>query len=140
MRALLALALWAALPLGASAARKEKLVSQDLQWKGQFCGVSVPGTRLAKTPAEWEALWKEIGRPAPAQDLKGQMAVAVFLGERPTGGFRVQFLEPKTAKERVTVGYRVLPPKGMAIQAFTQPYAVRLLPLPKLPVELIEEK
>lgn len=139
MRALLALALWVGAPSG-SAAAKEKIVSQDQQWKGQFCGVSAPETRTAKTPEQWEALWKDIGRPAPAVDLSGKMAVAVFLGERPTGGFRVQFLEPKTSKERVTLGYRVLPPKGMAIQAFTQPYAVRLLPLSKLPVEIVEEK
>ncbi len=140
MRALLALFLWTGVPSGSSAAPKEKIVSQDQQWKGQFCGVSAPGTRTAKTSQEWEGLWKEIGRPAPAQDLKGKMAVAVFLGERPTGGFRVQFSEPKTAKDRLMVGYRVLPPKGMAIQAFTQPYAVRLLPLSKLTVEIVEEK
>lgn len=139
MRILFVLALlWGPAP----AAAKEKTVSQDQQWKGQFCGLSKPSTRVAKNPKEWAALWKDIGRPAPDVDLKGKQAVAVFLGQQPTGGFRVHFLEPVESKSRLLVPYQVLPPKGMALQAFTQPYGVRLIPLPpyELNVDIQERK
>ena len=108
------------LMLAAPLCAKEK---RDMEWKGAFSPVTEPAHMVAKTQEEWEALWKRIDKPAPAADLKKFFAVAVFLGTEPTGGYGVSFEAKKN-----TVRYTIKKPEGMAIQALTQPYAVRLFP------------
>ncbi|MBI5623660.1 MAG: protease complex subunit PrcB family protein [Elusimicrobia bacterium] len=108
-----------------------------MEWKGQHCGVTQPASRAAKTPAEWTALWAQIGQPAPTE-LGERFAAAVFLGSRPTGGFGVRFREPSAEGGALKVRYEVLVPTGFVTQAFTEPYAVRLFPKTDLPVELVE--
>ena len=97
-------------------------------WAGSFCPVDKPSHRVVETPEAWTALWKELGKPAPEVDLEKHFAIAVFLGTRPTGGYGVSFDEPVDGKKETVVRYSVRPPRGMAIQAITQPYAVRLFP------------
>ena len=97
-----------------------------LLWTGAFCGVASPSHRVVETPKAWAALWKEIGKPAPTVDLSGKVAVAVFLGERPTGGWSVAFDEPAPGPKGPVVRYSVRAPEGMVSQSFTQPWAVRV--------------
>ncbi|MFA6315900.1 MAG: protease complex subunit PrcB family protein [Elusimicrobiota bacterium] len=108
-----------------------------MEWKGQHCGQARPSSRVVRTAEEWQALWAEIGRPAPA-DLGERFAAAVFLGSRPTGGFGVRFHDPIQEGGRVKVRFETLVPKGFVTQAFTEPYAVRLYPKTGLPVDLLE--
>ena len=53
---------------------------------------------VARTAAEWQALWQRHapGRPAPAVDFAKNMVVAVFLGSRPSGGFQVEITGVRT--------------------------------------------
>ena len=128
-----------ALCLPASAApKKAKTTKKEspMEWTGAYCEVAEASHRVVATPAEWEKLWKEIGRPAPPADLAAHYAVAVFLGTRNTGGFGVAFEPPASAKEGAVVRYKVKTPRGMVIQALTQPYAVRLYPKTKAPVRV----
>lgn len=118
---------------GRAAPGKEERV---MHWTGAFCGVEEPSHRLVETRAQWKALWKALGKAAPEADLEAHFAVAVFLGARPTGGFSVRFEEPRRSGKRLVVAYRVVPPSGMAFQALTQPYAVRLFPRSPGPVSV----
>ncbi|MBI4375495.1 MAG: protease complex subunit PrcB family protein [Elusimicrobia bacterium] len=101
-----------------------------MEWQGGFCPVSRPSHRVTSNRKEWLELWKLLGQDAPAADLKGRVAVAVFLGTKPTGGFSVHFLEPRQKDGVLLIRYRVKAPTGFAIQALTQPYAVRLFSRP----------
>ena len=49
-------------------------------------------------------------------------------GERPTGGYVVDFLDPVAKGKDVTVRYRVNEPTGFSTQAVTQPWKVRAFP------------
>ena len=120
--------------LAASPAKKVKKEAAKMEWKGAFCPVTEPSHRLVETPAQWEKLWKEIGRPAPAADLSRHYAVAVFLGRRNTGGYGVAFEEPVAKSSASVVGYRIKEPEGFSMQVITAPYAVRLYPKSDKPV------
>ena len=54
-------------------------------------GIDTPQQTVARTAAEFEALWKKHapGQTVPTVDFTKQMVLAVFLGTRPTGGFSV---------------------------------------------------
>jgi len=109
---------------GPAHAKKEK----PMEWKGQYGGPIDPGTLVAADEGAWARLWLSLGQDAPPLDFKKFFAVAVFAGERPTGGFTVEFLEPAPKGPDVTVRYRVLPPSGFATQAIAQPWKVRAFP------------
>src|SRR5262245_43443670 len=58
---------------------------------------------VARTQAEWDALWRDHlpARPQPALDLSREMAVGVFLGSKPTAGYSVTIVS--ATEERGTV-------------------------------------
>lgn len=119
------------LPSFASAASAwDKIAGQSAGIKEKLCVV-------VRTQQEWGALWikHNHGRAAgkPAVDFTKEMVVAVFLGERRSGGYKVEVklmadpLEPKT---RIVVFYREVPPAGasFAVQMVTQPYVMVKVP------------
>jgi len=76
-------------------------------------------------------VWEKVGKPAPAADLKTHFAVAVFAGQRPTGGYSVSWQQHGSS-----VSYRWVKPKGMAMQVITQPYDIKLFPAIGAPVKV----
>ena len=100
-----------------------------MQWQGAFCGVVEAQARVVEDEAQWKRLWKDIGAEEPGvPDFKARFAVAVFLGQRNTGGYAARLMEPESAGGATVVRYKVSAPKGLVIQAITQPYHVRLYP------------
>src|SRR6218665_3153701 len=59
-------------------------------WNGTNANTSVAENVVARTEEEWQALWKRVQRPAPGKLPAGKMAVAVFLGQKPTAGYGVE--------------------------------------------------
>jgi len=99
------------------------------EWVGGNCGVSAARAELIRDSQSWEALWKEaFGAQAPSVDFSKHMALAVFAGSVSTGGYGVDFLPPQKNGGDVVLSYRIRPPSasGFVIQAFTQPYAIKL--------------
>jgi hypothetical protein len=108
-----------------------------VQWSGAYSDVKAPATRTLKTEAEWDAFWKQAQREKPRPlDLAREMAVAIFLGERRTGGYTVEIASAGARDGKWVVHYRELapPPGGMVTQALTQPWAVAIVPRSDLPV------
>lgn len=102
-----------------------------MEWRGQYGGVATPGHEVIADAAAWEAAWAKAGDPAPpAPDFAKRVAVAVFLGSKPTGGYRVSF-RTEAEGDDLVVRYRAEAPTGLVTQAFTQPWAVRVFPKPK---------
>ena len=96
-----------------------------MEWKGQHGGPIDPGTEVATDASGWTRLWLQLGQDPPELDFKKYFAVAVFAGERPTGGYTVEFLEPAAKGPDVTVRYRINDPTGFSTQAIAQPWKVR---------------
>jgi hypothetical protein len=125
----------AALLLAVPAHAKKK-AEKPMEWKGQQ-GPIEAGAQTIGDQKAWEMLWLKIGQDPPELDFKKWVAVAVFAGEKPTGGWRIEFDEPAPARGGgVKIRWKVLEPDGMASQAFAQPWKVRAFPKPRGQVAL----
>lgn len=103
------------------------------EWKGQFCSVSVPYVVVLNNIDEWKKLWADtFKKDAPEVDWANNVAGAVFLGSKSTGGYGVEFLEPESKDGVMWLQWHEKSPAagGMVIQAFTQPWAIKLFPRP----------
>jgi hypothetical protein len=82
-------------------------------------------------PAEFTALWQELlsGDP-PAVDFERDGVIAVFMGERPTGGhaIRVERVARGADGLLVEVVLQTPSPECMTTQAVTRPYQTVLVP------------
>lgn len=80
---------------------------------------------VARTPTEWQALWQRHapGRPSPDVDWATRMAVGVFLGTRPSGGYGVEITGIRREGETMIVEWaeRQPAPGQMATQVLTAP-------------------
>ena len=110
-----------AAPTQAAKNRAEK----PMEWKGQYGGPLEPGHETALDAKAWARLWARLGQAAPALDFTKYFAVAVFVGEKPTGGFTVEFLEPTVRDAGLALRYRIKEPGGFSTQAIAQPWKVR---------------
>jgi hypothetical protein len=104
--------------------------------KGLDSNVDAARQSTARTPAEWETLWRAHGgdRTRPPVDFSKEFVVAVFLGSRPTAGFSVEITGTRDDGGAVVVQYREgRPPAGAIVaQVLTMPYhivAVRHAPV-----------
>jgi hypothetical protein len=100
--------------------------------KGAQSNIDSPRQAVARTPAEWHALWRahDGGRPVPAVDFSREMAVAVFMGSRPTGGYSVEIASASQRDGTLVVSYRELSPPRDAVtaQVLTAPFHIVAVP------------
>jgi len=100
--------------------------------KGYRSGVRAPLQIVARSQNEWTALWRQhasvdsSSRPPPAIDFEKEVVVALFLGEKPTGGYDVQISRAEQTNDGLIIYYREKDPSpgGMVIQALTQPFHI----------------
>ena len=98
--------------------------------KGYRSAVREPLQAAARNQADWKALWgkhvsTEPNAPAlPAVDFSREIVVAVFLGEKPTGGHDIEITNVEQRDGNLTVSFieKSPPPGGLVTQAFTQPF------------------
>ncbi|MBI3549089.1 MAG: protease complex subunit PrcB family protein [Elusimicrobia bacterium] len=112
------------------------------QWTGTASNESKARSLIISDRASWERAWKtSIGADAPAADFAKHVAVAVFLGTRNTGGYSVEFLEPRVADGKAVIRFREKKPgKGrMVIQVLTNPYGVKLFRKTTLKLSIAQE-
>lgn len=99
---------------------------------GAASAVPMRKNYVIENDAEFEELWSLIGAPGerPVVDFSKDVVVAVFQGEKPTGGYgiRVTAVADKDAAREVWVSLAE-PEEGCAVtQAVTSPYHVISLP------------
>ena len=96
--------------------------------RGELSGIEERREAVVRTAAEWSALWKQHqpGQKPPAVDFKGFMAVGLFLGSRPSGGFSVEVTGVEREGADLVVTYRESKPdpKMMVTQMLTSPFHV----------------
>jgi hypothetical protein len=87
---------------------------------------------VARTVAEWNALWRlhAPDRPQPKVDFEREMVAAVFMGSRPTAGFAINIVGTKEDAGALVVQYReTQPARGLlSAQVITSAYAIVALP------------
>ncbi len=100
-------------------------------------------TVVVRDGKQWAALWQRHadGAERPAVDFGRDMVIAVFLGQRPSGGYGVRIRDVREEPERITVHVqRVIPEPGSAVtQVITHPFVMIRLPRRDKPVTFAEE-
>ena len=86
------------LPLVLAAAASAEPVERTIA-SGAMSGVMRPRQEVLKTADAWQKVWNEHTArvqpkpPLPAVDFHKEMVVAIFMGQRPTGGYSVEVTE-----------------------------------------------
>jgi hypothetical protein len=100
--------------------------------QGQESRIDVSKQATARTAEEWDALWKEHGGSVvrPAVDFNKEVIAAVFLGTRPSAGYRVQIVRARQDGATLVVSYtETRPAPGtLAAQVLTSPYQIVAIP------------
>ncbi len=100
--------------------------------QGPRSAVTQAREAVARTAAEWQALWKVHGgtEPATVVDLGKEMVAAVFLGTRATGGYSVEIVSARREGDALVIEYaeRVPGPDAIVTQALTSPFHIVRLP------------
>lgn len=107
-------------------------------WTGYYGGRQSFSLLALRTADEWDAFWRQVQRPKPQSlDTAREMGVAVFLGQRNTGGYGVEILQVKAEGGKLVVEYRETTPSPdmMVTQALTTPWTVVVVPRSDLPLE-----
>ena len=103
---------------------------------GSRSGVTTPQESVIRGPEEWQRLWQahQVGaapqRPLPAVDFSRELSIAIFAGQRPTGGFAVGVEQVTESASGIEVSYRVTapPPGAIVSQALTSPFQIIAVP------------
>ena len=111
-----------------------------LEWKGQYGG-EPEGADVVMNAVRWSMLWRGLERSAPALDFTNHFAVVAYAGERPTGGFTIEFLEPVPQGDDLLIRWRVRSPspETYTTQAIAHPWKVKAFLRPKGKVKLEQE-
>jgi hypothetical protein len=95
-------------------------------------GVESPRQLVARTAAEWAALWRDHGGtgPPPSVDLSTRTVVAVFLGSRPSGGYSVQIVGTRQQGATTIVEWQEArpDPRDITAQVMTSPAHIASIP------------
>lgn len=105
-------------------------LSIQLVAEGQFAHVQAPAISIATTAAERSRLSTMAGKP-----LAGDVLVAVFMGERSTGGYavRVDGASVDGSEVRLRGAFVGPPPGGIVTQVITTPFAIAAIDRAALP-------
>jgi len=90
--------------------------------KGLASGVAQPTQIVVRTQNDWAALWSrhmrtQIASPPPPVDFSRDMVVALFMGERPIGGYAIEVTRIERTDSGLSVHYRSTRPDPAAMQA-----------------------
>ena len=99
-----------------------------LRWSGQNSMATGPEAAAITNRSAWEHLWTNRLRIPPPLDIDfaGYVAVCIFLGTRPTGGYDVEFGTPYEEGGKMVIPFRERKPTGFVTQALTRPFAVKV--------------
>ena len=100
--------------------------------KGIRSGIREPLETLIRSQTEWQSLWRRhtststVPAPLPVVDFDKEIVAAVFLGEKPTGGYGVEISSAEVADRSLTVFVGETSPKpgAMVTQAINQPFHI----------------
>ena len=103
---------------------------------GMLSGVTAPEERMVRDAEAWGRLWQAVQaggsseRPLPAVDFSRETCIAIFAGQRPTGGYAVRVDQVTDSGGSLEVAYRVTAPAPGSIvsQALTSPYQIIAVP------------
>jgi hypothetical protein len=114
------------------------VIIQDA-FQGFQCNATEPQTLLIHDKIAWAKLWADhfgADAAAPPVDFGKQMAVAIFMGKKPTGGYLVWIPSVLQVDAHLLVNDRTRAPQpGEVVSlAATSPYYIAIIPVSTLPI------
>jgi len=96
---------------------------------------------VARTPAEWAALWRlHSSGAAPKVDFATRTVVAVFLGTRPSAGYAVEITGTRQQQGALIVEWRERRPETGIVSAQIITSPAHIATIPKFAGEIRFEK
>jgi len=113
------------------------------EWKGYHCGYAEAARLVIKTEDRWKEVWGKVHllrlpqQDLPKIDFQKELVIAVFMGERKSGGYEIEIRKIiKTEKEIVVeVEEKEPSPESLQSMALTQPYHIVVVKSSPLPVK-----
>ena len=94
--------------------------------------VDEPKHAVARSAAEWAALWRQHAgdKPLPAVDFGSRMVVAVFLGTRSSAGFAADIATVREVRGVLVVRWQERRPESgtVSAQVLTSPAVIASVP------------
>lgn len=112
-------------------------VNGRTDWFGAQSAANMDILVTARDERSWRIIWQLVGQEPPGELPEGAMAVGVFLGQRPTGGYTVAFERVSVNDGQIVARYleTVPPTDAIVSQNLTAPYAVRLVRAHQGPIQ-----
>lgn len=106
-------------------------------------GIDTPRQAVVRTDQEWSVLWQQHARGAravPKVDFARRTVLAVFLGSRPSAGYRVEVSGTRVEGKTMIVTWRELAPSRdrLLAQVLTSP--AHFVSIPKFDGEIKFER
>jgi hypothetical protein len=104
-----------------------------MAWRSQHGGDLTPGSEAIMDAGHWDRVWRRLEKDTPPLDFKEYCAVLANAGQKPTGGYSIEFIAPLPQGDDLLIRWRVRQPKPGSVQSqeFTQPWEVQAFPRPK---------
>lgn len=107
----------------------------DVLVEGTNSGIRTPVERVIDMKPEWEQFWQQHTSfvnprpPLPQVDFASSVVVALFGGDKPTGGYSVTIAAVTEKENEVRIDYRI-EGSGGPTTSLTQPFAILKLQKP----------
>lgn len=110
--------------------------------KAAISAIDEPRQVVARSAAEWAALWKQHspGGDLPAVDLSTRTVVAVFLGSRPSAGFAAEIVGTQQKGSTLVIQWREQRPDPGAMTAQMMSSPAHIVSIPRFAGEITFEK
>ena len=94
-----------------------------------FGGREKESTEVIKSQSQLDKLYKELGTAdAPKIDFERNNAVALFMGQKSSGGYSISVRKISIDDNVATITVRRTTPDGVGIMALTAPYSIVIIP------------
>ncbi len=126
---------------GGCARQEQREVDFETLSAGYYSQVSEPSHYVIEDQQEFQQVWGKIEEGSPPDiNFENHMVVAVFQGEKPTGGFEITIESVIEANGRLQVYVQETAPgpDDMVTQALTYPYHMVRVDAAEKPVDFME--
>lgn len=121
---------------------------EQTRFRGYYSGVTKSGEKVIDNLDAWQKVWKVVHKTVtpkpqlPPVDFEKQVVLAVFMGEKSTGGYEIKITSIKETDQALVVSVRATSPPAdsFTTQALTQPYDLRVIKKPTKPVEFVTRR
>jgi hypothetical protein len=120
--------------------KEDKKTVAPLEISGIQCKITEPAQRVIRSKNDWEILLSEMGGSDsstvfPPIDFSRQMVVAVFMGQKPSSGYRIRIIgeeeTPSPQGRTLVVKIETTSPAAGLSSAtvLTHPFSLKVVPL-----------